>query len=187
MSTNFKHKFLTATLVLLCLLPHSAFAEKASKEDQIKAAILVKLSQFFSWEDREVNRHGAINFCLLQPAEPLGAIINDAASSHSARSHHPRLDIVRVGHSDDLSSCHILFMSQQSAPLPQQYPDSVLLISENSVLANSPFHLNLFIEESRIRFEINIDNILNSRIKANPQLLNVAKIVKNDNDKSNSR
>jgi len=172
-------RILWTVVVLFFAVCNTANAAQISKEYQIKTAILIKLVQFFSWEDSSFENDASdINFCLLQP-DPFNSFIDGVVDMRNIKTKGRTLSIKRV-RDNELGSCHILFLSKQSEKVTQAYPDNMLLITEDTVLANSDFHLNLFVEKSKVRFEINVDNIRNSKININSQLLKVAKVVRND-------
>ena len=47
------------------------------------------------------------------------------------------------------------------------------------MIADTELHLNLFLDNRKVKFEINVDNISKSNIKLNSKLVTVAKIVRN--------
>ena len=176
-----KMKSLTVGFVLIVLLSFSytVSADFLSKEYQIKAAILVKISQFFSWDSIYTTKDiQTINFCLFQP-EPFGKFIDELIQKRNTMSKKVFLNITRV--TDDISSCHILFLTEQDAWAFEglTHREDLLLISENSMISDTDLHLNLFLDKRKVKFEMNIDNIKKSQINLNSALVSVAKIVRN--------
>ncbi len=169
-------RFLWTISLLFFFVCTPVSAEQISKEYQIKAAIIIKLVQFFQWEDSS----SPIKFCLLQP-DSFSDFIDGVANNRKLKPKDRLLVIQRIDNtSNDVASCNVLFVSELSGPLTQTYPENTLLISDNGLLTNSSFHLNIFLKNSQVKFEANIDNIKQSKISINPMLLKVAKLVKND-------
>lgn len=177
--SKIKHLTQSVFFIILLSFSYTATADFLSKEYQIKAAILVKISQFFSWESAMATDDiQAVNFCLFQP-EPFGTFIDNLVQKRNSMSEKTFLNITRV--TNDISSCHILFLTGQDAWRVGEltHRKDLLLISENSMIADTELHLNLFLDNRKVKFEINVDNISKSNIKLNSKLVTVAKIVRN--------
>lgn len=79
--------------------------------------------------------------------------------------------------------CHILFIpssvgpEEQAAAIRKTHGLPVLLVGETPDFAEQGGDVNFFIEDNRVRFEINREAAMRQRLKISSKLLGLAKIV----------
>ena len=177
---------LNKSLLILCiaLLSFSANAEPLSKEYQVKAAVLLKLTKFIAWHDDSLFNHDLslpINICLSQP-EPFGFYIDSLAEEQNLGSNKHPMKIMRVSSKDVLSVCHVLFVPKGADLLAHEHPNKILFITDEDSITDTHFHISIYTQNSKIKFAVNIDNVRQDKIKLKSQLLHIAKVVKNSRD-----
>jgi hypothetical protein len=166
--------------LFLLLIQGPLLADTLSKEYQIKSAMLVNLMQFFDWGE---STDPSTVICLFQP-DPFGSFINELVDKKNAAGRQKPLQIKRIRSYADIATCHSLFVSQPPN-LPPHLPAQLIVISDEYATVNGTHHINLYVEDDHVGFEVNIDNVRLSQVEVNPQLLRVARVVKNTTKKGN--
>lgn len=84
---------------------------------------------------------------------------------------------------DSLKSCNVIFIQKNQhknvlkiLEIIHQYP--ILTIAESAGSSEQGVVLNFYIENERLRFEINIEAVKKAGLTVDPRLLNLAKIIK---------
>jgi hypothetical protein len=101
---------------------------------------------------------------------------------------HPII-VLRLGDGDLMHTCHILYVSaSRGRDRAVQFVGalttaSVLTVSDLSGFAKDGGIAELFIENGRVRFAINVNAALGSRLRISSRLLSLAKIVKHEDAK----
>lgn len=149
----------------------------AQTEYQVKAAILYNIARFVDWP---VTRRGqtAVNLCILG-SDPFGREIDVLDGKPVGTG---VLKIRRIGRPEETGICNMLFIPQaEAARLPSLLASvkdrPVLTITETPGAAERGAVLNLFLEQNRIRFEINVDAVQRSGLTISSQLLKLARIT----------
>ncbi|MCI4627158.1 MAG: YfiR family protein [Candidatus Magnetoovum sp. WYHC-5] len=85
----------------------------------------------------------------------------------------------------DIQNCHVLYISQSESNRIGQLLDNpminsqhILTIADMEGFSQKGGMVNLFVESSKIRFEINVEAVERAGLKISSQLLKLAKIVK---------
>ncbi len=94
-----------------------------------------------------------------------------------------RLAIRRVEPGRDLEICQVLFIgSSEEKRLPQVMQSlqgsNVLTVGEMERFVQLGGIINFFVQNNRVRFEINVNGAERARLKLSSQLLSLAKVVR---------
>ncbi len=151
----------------------------------IKAAFLYNFAKFVEWpEDAFASSSSPIKLCILGD-DPFGAAIK---SIHGKTIRGRDLVINFISKAKDLEQCHILFVSASEkdklAQVINQIKDTnILTVGDMAYFSHHGGMIRLFKAGAKIKFEINIDAARTADLKISSKLLNLAKIVKNDQQK----
>jgi hypothetical protein len=162
---------LAAALALAGSAPASA-ADRVS-EYQVKAAFLRNLTRF-------VERPGGgptWTICVLGE-DPFGASLDAIAGDAGSGV---RIAVRRVP-GRDVGDCAVLFVSRSEAErlssvLAAVKGAPVLTVGDTEGFAARGVILNFFLEESRVKFEVNVDAAKRARLTISSRLLGLARIV----------
>jgi hypothetical protein len=167
---------LALCLAVLLALPTAAQADTAS-EYAVKAAIVFKIARFVSWPaSTSADRAEPISICLPE-ADPIGPAI-DALSDEVI--HGRQVEVRRLNDMRTLTKdCEILYLSrptaeQQTAVLSRVSDAPVLTIGDTRNFTRSGGIISLEIQESRVRFLINVDASHRAGLNISAQLLQLA-------------
>ena len=178
----------------LLIFGHLAIAPRGRAQDshseyQVKAAYLFNFLKFVEWPE------GAF-------ADPLAPIVIGIVGDDPFEDALPQVvvgktvqgrDLVirkyRVG--EDLRTSHILFISaSEKRRLPQLLAglrgSNVLTVADFEGFLEEGGMIQLFSENNRVRFAINVDAAVRAKLKLSSKLLSLARVVGENEKKSGS-
>jgi len=150
-----------------------------SPEYLIKAAYLYNFTKFVEWPPEAFKDNlSPINLYILG-ADPFGVTL-DSIKNRMVQGR--RLNIKHVNHIEEISGCHILFISASEKEnlrsiLRALKNSTILTVSEIERFGQRGGIINFILVENKIHFEINPDAAQQSGLKISSQLLKLAKIV----------
>jgi len=172
---------LAATLCLV-LAAGPAPAQKppnGSLEYAVKAAFLYNFAKFVEWPDSPAAPPSTLTLCVLG-TDPFGEALETAVLDKTVRSR--TLSVRRLQGLEDLGPCPILFIaSSEVGRLPQILERlrgaPVLTVGESDGFARAGGMIGFFLEENRVRFEVNLGAAEAAGLRISSRLLGVAKVV----------
>ncbi len=173
-------RFVTVLCTLSCLLfSQSLYAEDASVEYKIKVGYLFNFTKFVSWLD---DRSESFNLCLLGD-EPFGGLI-DPIEQKSVLGR--PIKLFRLGSFFDPKKqphCHILFVSSSiMETLIVQDIENTLVVGEGVGFIAQGGMISFVNKLGKIKLQINLKTLSKSGLKISAKLLEVAEIIKDDNN-----
>ncbi|MCP4582467.1 MAG: YfiR family protein [candidate division Zixibacteria bacterium] len=182
---SINRKITLAIAFLLLLLPN--FSRAHTSEAVIKAAFLERFTRFIEWpEEAEIDDTTKPFIITVIGENPFGPILSEFYSSSKIRN--KEVEIRYISKPGEISDCHLLFISGDEEDslvntLNIVSGKPVLTVSDTEGFAEQGVHINLYIADEKVRFEINETAIRNSSINVSSHLLSAAKIVKPYKDK----
>ncbi len=167
-------------LVLAVLLAHVGRAAEV-KEYDIKAAYVYNFAKFTEWPADAFAKPNSPFVIGIVGKDPFGPMIDKAFESRNV-SGRPFI-IKRLKWDQDIKGCHVLFVSSSESSKIGQMGDllkgaPVLTVGETSGFAQRGGVINFFVEEEKVKFEINLDAAKRANLTISTKLLSLAKIVK---------
>jgi hypothetical protein len=156
--------------------------EAAVTEYDVKAAFLLNFVRFVNWSEQAGEGKGNELVLGITGEDPFGNSLNLIRGAHiKNRTLVVRNDVNR----NSLTSCDILFISSSEKDrLPsimaavKDLP--ILTVSEIEGFAERGGMINFIIVENKVRFEINPDAAKQAGIHISSQLLQLARIIKQE-------
>ncbi len=150
--------------------------DSRSAEYQVKAAFIYNFAKFVEWSD-ESNDH-VLTLCILGEGSFYAAI--DTIKDKFIRG--KRLYVKRVKSIQDLKDCNILFITSSEKHNLSHLIDAldgsnILTVGDTEGFAEQGVIINLYIENNRVRFKVNIEAAKRANLKISSRLLKLAKIV----------
>jgi hypothetical protein len=163
--------FLTGLTLLLASLAGQA---QPGTEQQLKAAYLVNFLKYVEWPDSAPKA----TICLFG-RDALGAALANY-EGRTIAGH--ELVLRRVGSPDQLDGCQILYVpdteeARFAAVLRWVEGRPILTVSDAEFFARQGGGVALVREESRLRFDINLDTLNRAQLKPASQMLRLARQV----------
>jgi hypothetical protein len=152
----------------------------ASKEYQIKAAFLLNFIQFVEWPSTvftnadEPFRIGVLG------ENPFGTALEETVQGEAINGH--KIIVQHAEGIKDLKDCQTIFISKSERKkvgeiLAELDSRAVLTVSEIEGFAQSGGNINFYLEEKKVRFEINPMAARREGLKVSSQLLSLGKII----------
>ena len=173
-------------LVLAGLALSSLFAPEAPaatpvvREYQIEAIFLFNFAQFVDWPPEAFSGPGDPLVIGILGNDPFGAYMDEAVRGE--RVNDRPIVIRRFARVEDITTCHILFISRsESARLDQILGRlkgrSILTVSDIDDFNQSRGMIRFVIEKNKIRLRINLGAAKSAGLKISSKLLRPAQIV----------
>jgi hypothetical protein len=173
-------------VVLLCLVllvsgaSHSAFAQSAADEYQVKAAFLFHFAQFLNWP-ADALRAGdpSLSLCIFDD-EPRRQELQSTIEGKQIGTR--TLHVRTISQPQEIQGCNILFLSRDEARRQSPILKSlrglpVLTVGETSNFLSDGGMIRFHLENGRIRFDISLAAAESSHLQISSQLLLLASSV----------
>ena len=171
------HKILLISYLLL-----SCFNSYCQVYDAntLKAVWIFKFTHFIKWPDQSNSAHNIFRIGVLKD-EAFKEYLEEIYSEYSPYGN--EVSIQDISSLDSLNDIHILYIpDKQLKELDKirtaAYDHSILLIGDSKGYAENGVHINFFIKDNKVRFEINESAMHDAGFFVSYKLLNIAKIVK---------
>ena len=168
-----------AAAALTPIRTSQAEAEKGASEYELKAAYLYNFAKFVEWPAGAFPDQSAAIVVGVVGDDPFNGSL-DSVVGKSANGR--QVAIRRLRASEDLRSCHMLFVSSSERKrlgeiVARVDGASVLTVGEMEGFASNGGMITLTMEDNKVRFEINAGTARRARLKISSKLLSLAKRV----------
>ena len=172
-----------ATCLVLCLLQNGEVSAEERRtpvpgEYQVKAAFVYNFIKFVSWPSGEASAAGTVRLCTLGEL-PDAAPFDDLQGKEIMGK---RLQVVHLRDPQDAHSCQVLFLSlslsrrlSETLELVRGHP--VLTVGDTDGYAQRGVMINMYLENKRVRFEINAETAVQAGLQISTKLLSLAGTV----------
>ncbi len=170
------------TLFLLAFLSPARAQNEASSEYRVKLAFLYNFAQFVEWPaDAFPDPGSPLKICVVGNNPFSGAI--EQSLRGRAVGGHP-LELKTLSPQEDPRGCQLIFvrateMKSAARIFALMRGSSTLTVGEAPSFAARGGVINLVREENKLRFEVNIKAVSQTRLKLSSKLLALARIVNN--------
>jgi hypothetical protein len=168
-----------AAMAVACLHPRPAAAQE-TLEYQVKAAFLYNFTKFVGWpRDLFAAPDSPIVLCVVG-RNPFGGSLYDMLRDRTAQGRGLTLRIDdEVG---DVGDCNVVFVprSEDAAVaqiLQKTVGRAVLTVGESQAFAEAGGMIRLLLEDKKVRFDVNVAQATEERLKVSSQLLKLARSV----------
>ncbi len=174
-----------AGLSLLLVLTSSLYSQSAHEvEYRFKAVYLFNFLQLIEWPKAAFSSDESPLVVGILGKDPFGRLLDDLLKKE--RINERPVVIRRYRDSSEVENCHLLFVSNSEeeripAILQQTRQWQSLTVSEIKGFAEQGGGINFYVDNNRIRFEINIEVLKKADLHASSKLLRLARII-NPND-----
>ena len=163
----------------MAFAPCTCAEEPEFSEYEIKAGFIYNFAKFVEWPP-EISRddNKALTLCI-SGANPFGNSIS-VISNKTVQNR--RLEIRTLGKNKDFKGCNMVFISSSERELLSQLFEMlrnspVLTIGDSKDFAQNGVMINLVMDGSKVRFEVNTESARRARISISSKLLKLAKTV----------
>jgi uncharacterized protein DUF4154 len=153
----------------------------SAEEYKLKLAFLYNFAKFVEWPaDSFPSPQAPLYICIIG-RDPFDNDLEQQVSERSVNGHRSMTHRVRPG--DDLSACHIIFLPASSdnylpVILKQVEGSPAITVGESAGFASRGGTVNFVMEDTRLRFEVNLSASQRARSRISSRLLSLARIVR---------
>jgi hypothetical protein len=163
-----------ALMAISAAIPESAKAADA-QEYAVKAAFLVNFCEFVEWPDEVDKKDVTIG---VLGHDPFGSALESIVAKKNSGD--TRYAVQHSGSLSEIKPCHILFISRTDdesikAAITHFSGKPVLTVGESDAFIKNGGIINFFIEENRVRFEINQAAAKKAGLKISAKLMRLQK------------
>lgn len=157
----------------------SASAQQTADEYRLKAAFIYHIAQFTQWPEDALRPGDPLLFCTIG-YDPFRGGLEKLVEGKSISSR--RLRVRHLQRFDEVRGCHVAFIAREEAVqvpglLAMAKNSPTLVVGETEGFAQQGGTLGFYLENSKIRFDINLAAANSSRLKISSRLLQLAKSV----------
>ena len=179
--STFRVNRLIGAAIVLAWTAAPAYAQTASESD-LKAAFVYNFAKFTEWPPDALSPGSQLVLCVSGDRFVEFALAR-LVNGRSIESH--RLVVRELNDDGAGQSCHVLYVSSTARKRLDQFPNwigtfPVLTVSDASAFADDGGVAELFVENGRMRFAVNVDAAQRSKLRISSRLLSLAKIVRDD-------
>lgn len=149
-------------------------------ESEVKAALLVKVTQFVDWPASAFSDStGPLRIAILEP-DPFGAKFDESLRGVTVAGRSIRLTRCRTV--AEAEGCHVLFVGSAAegvlAPLLRQLEGKpVLTAGDGAGLAREGVMINFYKDEGKVRLELNVAAARKAGLRISAKLVQVSRVV----------
>ena len=172
---------LGASLCLVC--SHKAYSQSPVDEYQLKAAFLFHFAQFVEWPSRvSENSDGTFLFCIVGE-DPFHGDLRRIVEGKLLAAKVIRVQNIKQ--LQDSQGCRVLFIDKNeskraSLSMTALRKMPVLTVGESEDFLQQGGIIRFFLEDRKVRFEVNQQAAGNANLKVSSRLLLLAKTVVGD-------
>ncbi len=194
-TSRWTHSTLRALTLLLGLVPGAVSvslgssqgevraalnANQSATEYEVKAGFLYNFSLFVRWPDSAFENSRSPIVFGVYGKDPFGRTLDRTLAGK--RAHDREIVIRRIQRPQDINGCHLLFVPQSSTDelrrvFGQVAGQPVLIVGEQDGFATQGGLINFYLEQNRVRFEINPGEARRREVRISSKLLGLARIV----------
>jgi len=150
-----------------------------SGERDLKAAFLYKFAKFVEWPQAAFPEPSTpVTLCVLGD-DPIGASLEAVVKGEKLNDR--RLVVRLLRDPQATQGCHVLFVGPEKGRLPEILAplrgSGVLTVGGAADFLDQGGMIRLFLEQKRVRFDINLDAAERSRLNLSSKLLRLARVV----------
>jgi hypothetical protein len=152
-----------------------------SREALVKAAFVYNFTQFVKWPENALGERGTPFIVAVVGDDPFGGALEKAMANKAVEGH--PVAVKYFASADQIQACQLLFVpvpedGATPAILAKVAGTRVLTVGEGDSFMPSGGGIRLFVEDGRMRFELDPDVLDASNLKASAKLMKLARIYK---------
>ncbi len=171
------HKKLILSFLIAAVLifSHAHAQHPKPSEYEVKAAFIYNFAKFVEWP-ADIDK--TVTLCILGDS-PFGAAIE---AIHGKPVGEKNMAVTRVKSDQQLKDCQILFISNSektriSQVLKNIGNSNVLTIGDTEGFGHQGVIINFYIEQDKVRFEINLESSIRANLKISSKLIKLGKLI----------
>ncbi len=150
-----------------------------SREYEVKAAFLYNFLKFVEWpDDNDARTVRVINICIFGD-DPFGNAFDFIQNETIGNR---KLAVKHVGTYRHIDDCQVLFISSSEKEdikhlLRTVKGSNILTVGDTEGFAQKGVMINFYIEQNKVRFEINLHSLRSSGLNVSSKVMHLARII----------
>jgi hypothetical protein len=156
-----------------------------SKEYEIKAAFIYRLTQFMEWPTNRFSSSSEPITLGIAGTDPFGNTIDTVLKNQKVGERDIHIKRLESSITAAHTNCHLLFLGAGGAGDTEKIVSTlrdhaILTIGEEEEFTRNGGHVRLYIQDNKLRFEINIAAFERSGLKLHSQVMKLATRITRD-------
>lgn len=149
-------------------------------ENIIKAAYIERITRFVEWPVKDGNFAGASFVIGVYGETGFYNTLSDVFKEKLIKDH--KVIVIIIKNPKEINTCNLCYISEKAKPLISKFVDAanssgVLLISGTTDLSKEGVHINFYIEDEKLKFEINKKSLDSAGFKVSYLLMQNTRIT----------
>lgn len=171
--------FLTLTLTCVLLLSSNVATSGSASPYELEAAYIYQLTNYIEWPEESSHSNEPFVISIIGET-PLAEALEKIAQTKTIKGR--KIQIQKDSTPETLQKSQAIFISSEAqqelnAVVKNTTKKSVLTIAHIPEAAERGIMINFYVEDGRLRYELNRKKLENEKFKVSSQLLKLAKIV----------
>lgn len=170
---------LAMVATVLAMTSPAAASQDAAAEEALKAAFIYNFAKFTQWPD--LDQDDPVHFCI--QTDTIDTKIFARWEQKSIKGHPIKVSFVSGDTNTLPKDCSLLFIRYTEAEtllslLKKANDANILTVSDRVNFASNGGHIELFQEDKKLRFRVNLSALNNARLSLGSGMLRLAELVK---------
>jgi hypothetical protein len=167
--------------VILFFLLSSLPAIAQYNENVIKAAYIERITRFIEWPNKDRHLINDLFVIGVYYEDDFYNTLIEVFKDKLIKEH--KVKITPVNSPEQLNGCNLCYISQKAKPAISNFllrasSSGVLLISGTEGFCKAGVHINFYIEDEKLKFEINEKSLISAGFKVSYLLMQNTKIIR---------
>lgn len=177
-----KYSFLRMALAAIPLLFLSNLPANAQyNENIIKAAYIERITRFIEWPVKDNLLSRDMFVIGVYGENEFYNTLTEVFKEKPIKDH--KVTIIPIKSPEEIYTCNLCYISESAKPLINKFvadanSSGVLLISGTTDFSKAGVHINFYIEDEKLKFEINEKSIVSAGFKVSYLLMQTTRIIK---------
>lgn len=169
-------------MLLSAMIPGEAAAQTSSAgEYELKAAMLYRLTYFVEWPAAVAPDSQAPTVLCVLGRDAIGTALPSVISGQAGSSR--KMEVRYPGSASEIRGCQVVYVAASekknaASILAALKGSGVLTVADMAQFAAKGGMIQFSLDDSRVRFEINLDEATRAGVKISSRVLMLARIVK---------
>lgn len=174
---------LAAALGVLAVTSTGAQEPSQAPEYRIKAAFLYNFTLYTDWPATAFEKGDSPIVLAIAGEDPFGKELDAAVRGKTVRGR--AIEVRRYAAAADVAACHLLYLcsdqARHLAAVLRKFPDvKPLTVGETEDFCRTGGVVRFFVDQKKVRFEVNIDAAVRAGLKISSKLLQLARVVRDE-------
>jgi hypothetical protein len=171
-------KLVLAAIAILFFLGPPVKAQY--NENIIKAAYIERITRFVEWPVRNNSNSSDLFVIGVYDEDDFYSTLTDVFKEKPIKEH--KVKIILIKGPEEINGCNLCYISSIAKPMIRKFvtlanSSGVLLMSETTNFSKEGVHINFYIEDEKLKFEINEQSISSAGFKVSYLLMQNTRIV----------